>query len=71
MNDYFCYLQEEQKVIEAKIRMQQQELLDEEERIQKRRETGSSSGIVSPGDVEYQDVSSSSLSGLPSAVTMI
>ncbi|XXG90412.1 hypothetical protein AAC387_Pa12g2186 [Persea americana] len=52
---------EEQKVIEAKIRMQQQELLDEEERIQKRHETGSSSGITTPGEVEYRDVSSSSL----------
>lgn len=58
-------------MIEAKIRMQQQELLDEEERIQKRQETGSSSGIITPGEVEYRDVSSSSLAGLPRAVTII
>ncbi|XP_058095341.1 E3 ubiquitin-protein ligase GW2-like [Magnolia sinica] len=52
---------EEQRVIEAKIRMRQKELQDEEERIQKRQEIISSSRIVTPGEVEYRDISSSSL----------
>ncbi|KAI4323137.1 hypothetical protein L6164_022767 [Bauhinia variegata] len=41
---------EEQHVIEAKIRMRQQ---DEEERMQKRQELSSSSGNVAHADVEY------------------
>ncbi|KAL6975539.1 hypothetical protein U1Q18_024335 [Sarracenia purpurea var. burkii] len=40
---------EEQRVIEAKIRMRQQEIQDEEERFQKRQET-SSSRTMTPGD---------------------
>ncbi|KAG9147785.1 hypothetical protein Leryth_026912 [Lithospermum erythrorhizon] len=42
----------EQKVIEAKIRMRRQELLDEEEMMQKRREMSSESGVVGPSDSE-------------------
>ncbi|KAL5989938.1 hypothetical protein ACLOJK_010833 [Asimina triloba] len=56
---------EEQKVIEAKIRMQrQQELQDEEEIILKRQEIMSSSRSVTPEEVEHQDIASSSLAGL-------
>ncbi|CAN4104344.1 unnamed protein product [Withania somnifera] len=44
---------EEQRVIEAKIRMRQQELQDEEEKIQKRRELSSSSSIAGPSESEY------------------
>uniref|UniRef100_A0A5B7AR45 Putative RING-type E3 ubiquitin ligase n=1 Tax=Davidia involucrata TaxID=16924 RepID=A0A5B7AR45_DAVIN len=47
---------EEQRVIEAKIRMRQQELQDEEERLQKRQEMNSSSRITAPGEVEYSPV---------------
>ncbi|EEF32246.1 ubiquitin-protein ligase, putative [Ricinus communis] len=43
---------EEQRVIEAKIRMRQQELQDEEERMQKRLELSSSSSSIAPGEVE-------------------
>ena len=44
---------EEQRVIEAKIRMRQQELQDEEERLHKRLETGSANVNVAVADVEY------------------
>ncbi|KAI7744341.1 hypothetical protein M8C21_024895 [Ambrosia artemisiifolia] len=44
---------EEQRVIEAKIRMRQQEILDEEERMIKRQETGSSNRVVEPWEAEY------------------
>ncbi|KAL2245549.1 uncharacterized protein LOC105165514 [Sesamum indicum] len=44
---------EEQRVIEAKIRMRQQELLDEEERMLKRREFSSSSSMRGPTEVDY------------------
>ncbi|XP_028783113.1 E3 ubiquitin-protein ligase DA2L [Neltuma alba] len=44
---------EEQRVIEAKIRMHQQELKDEEERINKRQEISSSNENAAPMDVEY------------------
>uniref|UniRef100_A0A5B7ARE2 Putative RING-type E3 ubiquitin ligase n=1 Tax=Davidia involucrata TaxID=16924 RepID=A0A5B7ARE2_DAVIN len=44
---------EEQRVIEAKIRMRQQELQDEEERMQKRQEMSSSSRVMASGEVEY------------------
>ncbi|KAL8087915.1 E3 ubiquitin-protein ligase DA2L-like [Apium graveolens] len=44
---------EEQRVIEAKIRMRQQELQDDEERMQKRQDVSSSSSIVRSGEVEY------------------
>ncbi|XP_043701795.1 E3 ubiquitin-protein ligase DA2L-like isoform X2 [Telopea speciosissima] len=46
---------EEQRVIEAKIRMRQQELQEEEERMQRRQEMSSSSRVMAPADVEYQD----------------
>lgn len=55
-----CNLQEEQKVIEAQIRMRQQELQDAEERMQKRHDLSSSSRIMNAGEVEYQDVANSS-----------
>ncbi|KAJ4842386.1 hypothetical protein Tsubulata_000925 [Turnera subulata] len=45
-----CFL-EEQRVIEAKIRIRQQELQDEEERTQKRLDITSSSGRVAAGEV--------------------
>ncbi|KAI3881527.1 hypothetical protein MKX03_035605 [Papaver bracteatum] len=54
---------EEQRVIEAKIRMQQQELVDEEERMQRRQDIGSSSTTMIAGEVGYTDLSSSSLPG--------
>lgn len=44
---------EEQRVIEAKIRMRQQELQDEEERMQKRLEIGSSARMMAPGEIGY------------------
>ncbi|KAF3439946.1 hypothetical protein FNV43_RR18224 [Rhamnella rubrinervis] len=44
---------EEQRVIEAKIRMRQQELLDEEDRLQRRQELNSSSRHMAPVDVEH------------------
>ncbi|TYI32511.1 hypothetical protein ES332_A04G068900v1 [Gossypium tomentosum] len=44
---------EEQRVIEAQIRMRQQELQDDEDRMQKRQEFSSSSTAVSPGEVQY------------------
>lgn len=62
----FSYMQEEQRVIEAKIRMQRQELQDEEERMQRRQDIGSSSRTMIAGEVGYTDVSSSSLTGLSS-----
>lgn len=49
---FFQMLQEEQRVIEAKIRMRQQEIQDEEERMQKRLELSSSSTNIAPGEVE-------------------
>ncbi|XP_054812347.1 E3 ubiquitin-protein ligase DA2L-like [Prosopis cineraria] len=54
---------EEQRVIEAKIRMRQQELQNEEERMQKRHEMN---GNVTPADVEYSSnaVTASSVSVL-------
>ncbi|KAJ6829382.1 uncharacterized protein M6B38_358115 [Iris pallida] len=53
---------EEQKVIEAQIRMRQQELQDAEERMQKKQDVSSSSRIMTSGEVDYQDVSNSSVS---------
>ncbi|CAK9144951.1 unnamed protein product [Ilex paraguariensis] len=47
---------EEQRVIEAKIRMRQQELQDEEERMQKRQEISSTSRAIGPSDVENNSV---------------
>ncbi|KAJ6823373.1 uncharacterized protein M6B38_383710 [Iris pallida] len=52
---------EEQKVIEAQIRMRQQELQDAEERTQKKQEISSSSRIMAAGEVEYPNVSNSSV----------
>ncbi|CAA6665605.1 unnamed protein product [Spirodela intermedia] len=53
---------EEQKVIEAKIRMQQQERLDEEERIERRKIMDLSNGIMNPGGIECRELPSSSSS---------
>ncbi|KAL7594127.1 hypothetical protein Lser_V15G35010 [Lactuca serriola] len=44
---------EEQRVIEAKIRMRQQEIQDEEERMLKRQERSSSSRIIDSNEAEY------------------
>ncbi|XP_024967670.1 uncharacterized protein LOC112507350 isoform X1 [Cynara cardunculus var. scolymus] len=44
---------EEQRVIEAKIRMRQQEIQDEEERMLKRQDMSSSSRIIEPSEAEY------------------
>ena len=49
-------MQEEQRVIEAKIRMRQQEIQDEEERVLKRQELSFSSGNMEPVGVEYSSV---------------
>ncbi|XP_044474048.1 E3 ubiquitin-protein ligase DA2-like [Mangifera indica] len=51
---------EEQRVIEAKIRMRRQALQDEEERMQKRQELSSSSTSVAPGEVEYSSMAAPS-----------
>ncbi|KAJ0971827.1 hypothetical protein J5N97_019786 [Dioscorea zingiberensis] len=53
---------EEQKVIEAQIRMQQQELQDEEERRLTRQSLRSSSRIVTAGEIENLDLSCRPLS---------
>uniref|UniRef100_A0A7N0VFY5 RING-type domain-containing protein n=2 Tax=Kalanchoe fedtschenkoi TaxID=63787 RepID=A0A7N0VFY5_KALFE len=42
---------EEQRVIEAKIRMRQQELQEDEEKLQQRQETSSSNQIITSGEV--------------------
>ncbi|CAL5187229.1 unnamed protein product [Lathyrus oleraceus] len=57
---------EEQRVIEAKIRMRQQELQDEEERMHKRLEVSSSNVNVAVADVEYNSnaVAESSMSAV-------
>ncbi|XP_068665406.1 E3 ubiquitin-protein ligase DA2L-like [Aristolochia californica] len=52
---------EEQKVIEAQIRIRRQELQDDCERMLKRKETASSSMRMTNGEVEYRDISSSSV----------
>ena len=41
-------MQEEQRVIEAKIRIRQREIQDEEERVRKRQELSFSSGNMEP-----------------------
>ncbi|KAI3815128.1 hypothetical protein L1987_14784 [Smallanthus sonchifolius] len=53
---------EEQRVIDAKIRMRLQEIQEEEERMQRRQDTSSSSRIIEPNEVEY-------ISGTSSAIT--
>ncbi|KAF8026018.1 hypothetical protein BT93_F2742 [Corymbia citriodora subsp. variegata] len=47
---------EEQRVIEAKIRMRQKELQDEEERMQKRQDLSSSSRTMGPVEVDHGSV---------------
>ncbi|KAH1032784.1 hypothetical protein J1N35_044958 [Gossypium stocksii] len=47
---------EEQRVIEAQIRMRQQELQDDEERMLKRQDLSSSSIAVAPGEVQYNSI---------------
>ncbi|KAI3675068.1 hypothetical protein L1987_84652 [Smallanthus sonchifolius] len=54
---------EEQRVIEAKIRMRQQEIQDEEERMLKRQETRSSSRVFEPSEAEYFSTAASSSEG--------
>ncbi|CAH8309605.1 unnamed protein product [Eruca vesicaria subsp. sativa] len=48
---------EEQRVIEAKIRMRQKEMQDDEEKMQKRMESCSSSTSVMTGEMEYGSAS--------------
>lgn len=48
-----CVLKEEQRVIEAKIRVRQKELEEDEERMQKRLESFSSSTSSVTVDTEY------------------
>lgn len=55
--------QEEQKVLEAKIRMQQQERQDEEERLRKRQSLCSSNRVMVPGEVECCEMPSSPIPG--------
>ncbi|KAB2043702.1 hypothetical protein ES319_D01G036300v1 [Gossypium barbadense] len=50
---------EEQRVIEAQLRIRQQELQDEEERMQKRRESSTSTGVA-PGEVQNSSVAARS-----------
>ncbi|XP_071697161.1 E3 ubiquitin-protein ligase DA2L-like [Rutidosis leptorrhynchoides] len=54
---------EEQRVIEAKIRMRQQEILDEEERMVKRQETSSSNMINEQSETEYYSRATTSSDG--------
>lgn len=54
---YCILLQEEQRVIEAKIRMRQQEMQDDEEKMQKRMESCSSSTSAMTGEMEYGSAS--------------
>lgn len=54
---------EEQRVIEAKIRIRQQELQDDEERIQKRQEMSSTGQILVQEEVEYSSAQSFSSPG--------
>lgn len=49
----FDYVQEEQRVIDAKIRMRRKEIQDEEERMQRRQEMSSSSRIFEPTEIGY------------------
>ncbi|XP_022717436.1 uncharacterized protein LOC111276004 isoform X2 [Durio zibethinus] len=51
---------EEQRVLEAQIRMRQQELQDDERRMQERQELSSSSSGVSPGEVQCSSVAARS-----------
>nr|CAD1842264.1 unnamed protein product [Ananas comosus var. bracteatus] len=53
---------EEQKVIEAQIRMRQQELQDEAEKVKRKQAKCSSSRTLVPAEVEYRDMCSTSLS---------
>ncbi|KAG1330295.1 E3 ubiquitin-protein ligase GW2 [Cocos nucifera] len=53
---------EEQRVIEAQIRMRQQELQDEAERMKKRQDVSMSSRRMTSAEVEHRDMCSTSLS---------
>ncbi|KAJ8491674.1 hypothetical protein OPV22_013395 [Ensete ventricosum] len=53
---------EEQKVIEAQMRIRQQELQDEAERMKKRQNLSSSSRTMTPTDVGHHDISNTSTS---------
>ncbi|CAD5186061.1 unnamed protein product [Musa acuminata subsp. malaccensis] len=56
---------EEQKVIEAQIRIRQKEIQDEAERMNKRQSISSSSRIMTPTDVRYHDTYDTSISVPP------
>jgi hypothetical protein len=55
---------EEQRVIEAKIRMRQKEMQDDEEKMQKRLESCSSSTSAMTGEMEYGSTSAISYNSL-------
>lgn len=56
--------QEEQKVIEAQLRIRQQALKDEEDKLKRKQSRCSSSRTVAPTtEVEYRDICSTSCSG--------
>ncbi|XP_057948972.1 E3 ubiquitin-protein ligase DA2L-like [Malania oleifera] len=55
---------EEQRVIEAKIRMRQQEIQDDEVRMQKRQEMSSTSEIITQGEVEHSSTAGPSFRSL-------
>ena len=57
-------MQEEQRVIEAKIRMRQQELQDDEERMQKRQELDAVSRNTETVDAEYNSANGTFSLGL-------
>lgn len=62
-------MQEEQRVIEAKIRMQQKEYQEQEKNLQKRQEVHPSNMLTVPGEIEYRDPSNNSCSGfIPTSV---
>ncbi|XP_042434422.1 E3 ubiquitin-protein ligase GW2-like isoform X1 [Zingiber officinale] len=60
---------EEQKVIEAQIRIRQQELQDEAEKINKRPDINSSKRIMTPTDAGYHDINNTSASVHHSNIT--
>ncbi|PSR84632.1 hypothetical protein CEY00_Acc21756 [Actinidia chinensis var. chinensis] len=56
---------EEQRVIEAKIRKQQQKIQDEEERVLKRQEISSSTRTIEPGEVGYGTLAGEEITSSP------
>lgn len=56
-------MQEEQKVIEAQIRVRHREIQDEHERLKRRQDLSSSSRVAASEEVECHDETNASLSG--------